>query len=357
MNRSRSWRIAAVAAGLTLVAAACGDSDDDDAEPAETTEAAAPAADGTIVDVATAAGDFDTLVAAVGAAGLAETLSGEGPFTVFAPTDDAFAALPEGLVDALLEDTDTLSQILTYHVVEGEVLAADVVELTEAPSVNGDTIDISVSDDGAVMVDGANVVTTDIAATNGVIHVIDAVILPEGIVLPDHGGDDMEEMDDESMDEEMTDDTEAPAEDEAAAEGDAEVGTLVEVATEAGSFETLLAAATAAGLVETLNGPGPVTVFAPTDDAFAALPEGTVEGLLEDIPALTEILTLHVVAGEVPAADVVTLTEAATVNGEVLPVVVDGDTVMIGTATVVQNDVQASNGIIHIIDSVMLPSI
>ena len=353
MNRSRSWRIAAVAAGLTLVAAACGDSDDDEAEPAETTEAVAPAAEGTVVDVAVAAGDFGTLVAAVEAAGLVETLSGEGPFTVFAPTDDAFAALPEGLVDALLEDTDTLSQILTYHVVAGEVLAADVVGLSEAESVNGDTIDITVSDDSGVMVDGANVVTTDIAASNGVIHVIDAVILPEGIVLPDHGGDDMEEMD-ESMDEEMTDDTEAPAEEEAAPES--EVGTLVEVAQEAGSFETLLAAADAAGLVETLSGPGPFTIFAPTDEAFAALPEGTVEGLLEDPTALTGVLTLHAVAGAVPEADVVGLTEVTTLNGEVLPVTVDGDTVMIGTATVIQTDVEASNGVIHVIDSVLLPS-
>ncbi|MEO1063436.1 MAG: fasciclin domain-containing protein [Actinomycetota bacterium] len=351
MNRSRSWRVGAVALGLTLVAAACGDSDDDEAEPAETTEAAAPAADGTIVDVATEAGSFTTLLAAADAAGLVETLSGEGPLTVFAPTDDAFAALPEGLVEALLEDTDTLAEILTYHVVAGEVLAADVVELSEAESVQGDTIDITVTDEGGVMVDGANVVTPDIAASNGVIHVIDAVILPEGIVLPDHGADDMEEMD-ESMDEEMTDDTEAPAEEEAAPE----VGTLVDVATEAGSFTTLLAAAEAAGLVETLQGPGPFTVFAPTDDAFAALPEGTVEGLLEDIPALTEILTLHVVAAEVPAADVVGLTEATMVSGEVLPVVVDGDTVMIGTATVLQTDIEASNGIIHVIDSVLLPA-
>ncbi|MEM9713958.1 MAG: fasciclin domain-containing protein [Actinomycetota bacterium] len=350
-TRSRSLRVLAAAASLALVAAACGDDDADTEEPT-TEETAAPAADGNIVEVATAAGDFSTLVAAVDAAGLVETLSGEGPFTVFAPTDDAFAALPEGLVEALLEDTETLGAILTYHVVAGEVLAADVVELTEAETVNGESVAITVTDDGGVMVDDANVVQTDIGATNGVIHVIDAVIIPEGVVLPDHGGDDMEEMDEEMSDEEMTD--EEMTDDTEAA--DAGPGTIVDVAAAAGSFETLLAAAEAAGLVDTLTGEGPLTVFAPTDDAFAALPEGTVEGLLEDPETLASILTLHVVAGAVPAADVVGLTEAATVNGEVLPVVVDGDTVMIGTATVVQTDIEASNGIIHVIDSVLLPS-
>ncbi|MEM8904610.1 MAG: fasciclin domain-containing protein [Actinomycetota bacterium] len=350
-TRSRSLRVLAAAASRALGAAAWGDDDADTEEPT-TEETAAPAADGNIVEVATAAGDFSTLVAAVDAAGLVETLSGEGPFTVFAPTDDAFAALPEGLVEALLEDTETLGAILTYHVVAGEVLAADVVELTEAETVNGESVAITVTDDGGVMVDDANVVQTDIGATNGVIHVIDAVIIPEGVVLPDHGGDDMEEMDEEMSDEEMTD--EEMTDDTEAA--DAGPGTIVDVAAAAGSFETLLAAAEAAGLVDTLTGEGPLTVFAPTDDAFAALPEGTVEGLLEDPETLASILTLHVVAGAVPAADVVGLTEAATVNGEVLPVVVDGDTVMIGTATVVQTDIEASNGIIHVIDSVLLPS-
>ncbi|MEM9035460.1 MAG: fasciclin domain-containing protein [Actinomycetota bacterium] len=329
MSRFRNWRIVALILALALVAAACGD-DEDNSEPAVTEPA-------TVVDLAVDAGDFTTLVAAVEAAGLVDTLTGEGPFTVFAPTDDAFAALPEGLVDALLEDTDTLAEILTYHVVAGEVLAADVVELSEATSVQGDTIAISASDDG-VMVDAANVTTTDLLAGNGVVHVIDAVILPDGIVLPEHGGDMGDESMDESMDEEM-----------------AEVGTIVDVAAGAGDFTTLVAAVEAAGLVDTLSGEGPFTVFAPTDEAFAALPEGTVEGLLEDTEALTAILTYHVVAGEVLAADVVTLTEAETVNGAVLPIVVDGDTVMVGDATVVVTDIEASNGVIHVIDTVLIP--
>ena len=146
----------------------------------------APAAEADIVDTAIAAGDFTTLVAAVQAAGLEETLRGEGPFTVFAPTDDAFAALPAGTVDTLLADpTGDLADILTYHVVAGEVLAADVVGLDgqSVETVNGATFTVNVGDDGTVTLTDAagndvTVVATDIMATNGVIHVIDAVLLP-----------------------------------------------------------------------------------------------------------------------------------------------------------------------------------
>lgn len=138
------------------------------------------AAEKDIVDTAVGAGDFTTLVAAVKAAGLVETLKGEGPFTVFAPTDAAFAKLPAGTVESLLkpENKDKLVAILTYHVVPGKVMAADVVKLTEAKTVQGKAATVKV-DGGTVMIDGAKVVKTDIPCTNGVIHVIDAVILPE----------------------------------------------------------------------------------------------------------------------------------------------------------------------------------
>ena len=136
----------------------------------------APAFADTIVDVAVGAGDFTTLVAAVEAAGLVETLSGEGPFTVFAPTDAAFAALPEGTVEALLEDIDTLTAILTYHVVPGAVMSTDLSDGMMAATVNGLEVTIGVGE--TVTVDGATVIAADIEASNGVIHVIDAVILP-----------------------------------------------------------------------------------------------------------------------------------------------------------------------------------
>jgi uncharacterized surface protein with fasciclin (FAS1) repeats len=133
-----------------------------------------------IVDTAVAAGSFKTLAAALEAGGLVETLKGDGPFTVFAPTDEAFAKLPAGTVESLLkpENKAQLVAVLTYHVVPGKVKAADVVKLTSAKTVNGQAVTIKVAD-GAVSVDGAKVTATDIAASNGVIHVIDSVILPK----------------------------------------------------------------------------------------------------------------------------------------------------------------------------------
>jgi uncharacterized surface protein with fasciclin (FAS1) repeats len=315
MKRARFTIIAALA--LALVAAACST---DDAETTTTT--AAPAAEQNIVEVASAAGSFTTLLAAAEAAGLVDTLTGEGPFTVFAPTDDAFAALPEGTVEGLLEDPEALAEILLYHVVSGEVLAETVVTLDSATTVQGSDVTIEVVDGGVVLNGSVNVITTDVAASNGVIHVIDAVLLPAA-----------------DMDEDM----------EAS-------NTIVDVAAAAGSFSTLLAAAEAAGLVDTLMGEGPFTVFAPTDDAFAALPEGTVEGLLEDPEALAEILLYHVVSGEVLAETVVTLDSATTVQGSDVTIeVVDGGVVLNGSVNVITTDVAASNGVIHVIDAVLLP--
>jgi uncharacterized surface protein with fasciclin (FAS1) repeats len=136
----------------------------------------------TIVDIAASNPDFSTLVTAVTAAGLVDTLNSEGPFTVFAPTNEAFAALPEGQLDALLANKEQLAAVLTYHVVAGKVMAADVVDLTSATSVQGEPITITATADG-VRVNDANVTATDIEASNGVIHVIDKVILPPSMTM------------------------------------------------------------------------------------------------------------------------------------------------------------------------------
>lgn len=163
----------AIVAALTL--SACGN--DSETASETTTETTAP---GTIVDVAVGAGNFTTLVAAVTAADLVETLSGEGPFTVFAPTDEAFAALPAGVLDALLlpENKATLAKILTYHVVSGMVMAADVTD-SDVATVEGQTVKLSTM--GGVMVNNATVISADVMASNGVIHAIDAVILPPDV--------------------------------------------------------------------------------------------------------------------------------------------------------------------------------
>ena len=359
-------RVVAKAGGVALIgllaalAVAC--SDDEQPQPQQQVQQAAaeqPAEDtqaqdqaqqqaqqqaqaetpGTIVDIAVADGRFETLVAAVQAADLVETLQGDGPFTVFAPTDDAFAALPEGTVAALLQDIPALTNILLYHVVAGDVRAADVVSLESAVTVQGESVSISVEGD-SVRINGALVVIADIVASNGVVHVIDAVLLP-----PEPSAQAIQ-SEQEGQSEQAQQAQQAQAD---------QPGTIVDIAVADGRFETLVAAVQAAGLVETLQGEGPFTVFAPTDEAFAALPEGTVAALLEDIPALTSILLYHVVAGDVRAADVVALDSAVTVQGESVSITVEGDSVRLNDSLVVIADIVASNGVIHVIDAVLLP--
>lgn len=271
-----------------------------------------------IVETAVAAGSFKTLVAAVQAAGLVDTLSGKGPFTVFAPTDEAFSKLPAGTVESLLkpENKDMLVSILTYHVVPGKVTAKDVKTM-KAKTVNGQEVSLKVTAAG-VTIDSAKVIKTDIMTSNGVIHVIDSVILPK------------------------------PAE--------KKTPNIVETAVAAGSFKTLVAAVKAAGLVETLSGKGPFTVFAPTDEAFAKLPAGTVESLLkpENKDKLIAILTYHVVPGKVTSKQVKTM-KAKTVNGQEVSLKVSDWGVTVDAAKVVKVDIMTSNGVIHVIDSVILP--
>ncbi len=293
--------------------------------PANQAAAEMPMADKDIVDTAIANGSFNTLVAAVQAAGLVDTLKGEGPFTVFAPTDDAFAKLPAGTLDELLANPEELKNILLYHVVPGKVMAADVVTLdgkSADTALEGKQIDIAIDGDKVMLNDSANVIATDVAATNGVIHVIDSVILP-------------------------------PA-DEAMAEMD-----IVDTAVADGRFTTLVAALQAANLVDTLKGEGPFTVFAPTDEAFAKLPAGTVEALLKDIPQLTNILLYHVVPGKVMAADVVGLdgkSAETALEGSQIAVKMDGDKVILNdNVMVIITDMQTTNGVIHVIDAVLLP--
>ena len=303
----------------------------------------APAAD--IVDTAVAAGDFNTLVAAVQAAGLVEALKGEGPFTVFAPTDAAFAKLPAGTVEALLADPEgALKQILLYHVVAGKVMAGDLSDGLVATTLQGEEVTFDLS--SGAKVNDANIVTADIETSNGVIHVIDSVILPPSLAAAP------------AADASASAEAEATAEatPEAAMSEEAPAADIVDTAVAAGDFSTLVAAVQAAGLVDALKGEGPFTVFAPTDAAFAKLPAGTVDALLADPSGdLTQILLYHVVPGQVMAADVTDGLEAATLQGQPVKFSVQDGKVMINDANVVATDVTASNGVIHVIDSVILP--
>jgi len=297
----------AVLGGALLFTIGCGDDDDGGAKKTQT-----------ITEIVVANADFDTLEAAVVAADLAGTLSGAGPFTVFAPTDAAFAKLPAGALDALLADKAALTDVLTYHVISGRVDAAAVVGLSEATALNGDKIAIAVVDGGVVLNGTVKVTMTDIAASNGLIHVIDAVLMPP--------------------------------------EPQPTLKTITEIVVASDDFDTLEAAVVAADLAGTLSGAGPFTVFAPTDAAFAKLPAGALDALLADKTALTDVLTYHVVAGRVDAATVVTLSEATALNGDKITIeVVDGGVVLNGSVKVTMTDIEASNGLIHVVDAVLLP--
>ena len=343
---------------LAVFAAACGGDDAEEttttaaAETTTTTEAAMEE-DTSVLDLAIEAGQFSTLIAAIDAAGLSETLEGEGPFTVLAPTDaafeEAFAAL--GITaEELLADTDTLTQILTYHVLPVAADSQLVASLDGqgAPTVNGEEVMISVVD-GQVMVDEATVVSADLAADNGIVHVINGVLLPTAVASA---------LGVAAAEESTTTTTAAPEEPTIAA-------IVADLASaDPAEFSVLLAALETAGLVDALNNPSDeLTVFAPTDEAFGSLLEAlgvTAEELLarED---LADILLYHVAPGVFDATTVVgaapiegleTLNSSATLNIDV----VDGSVVINGESTVIQPDVFASNGVIHVIDTVLIPA-
>merc|ERR1712070_1020017 len=214
--------------------------------------------------------DFSTLVAAVVAADLADTLSSAGPFTVFAPLNDAFAELGDEKINELLANPNELSSILTYHVVLGEALSSGLSDGQQIETVNGGAVTVGVTVDGAVMVDGANVVTADVKCSNGVIHVIDKVLIPEAATTP----------------ETETSTTALPG------------LNIVETAQSIDDFSTLVAAVVAAALADTLSSAGPFTVFAPLNDAFAELGDEKINELLANPNELSSILTYHVVLGE-----------------------------------------------------------
>jgi uncharacterized surface protein with fasciclin (FAS1) repeats len=280
-----------------------------------TASAEARASNVDIVQTAVAAGQFTTLASLLQKAGLVDTLATGGPFTVFAPTDAAFAKVPKATLDALAADPAKLKAVLLYHVVPGRVAAVDVVKLTSAKTAEGRSLAIKVVN-GSVFVDGAQVTTPDVEATNGVIHVIDSVLIPQEATAPK---------------------------------------TIIQTAVAAGSFKTLASLLKKAGLVGTLQGKGPFTVFAPTDAAFAKLPKATLAALGKDRAKLRSVLLYHVVKGNVPAAKVVTLRSAKTLNGKAVSIRVNGGKVSVGGARVTTADVTASNGVIHVVNKVLIP--
>jgi len=265
-----------------------------------------------IVDIASANATTSTLVTALEAAGLVAALRGDGPFTVFAPVNTAFSALGSDVVAALLQsaNAELLSRILTFHVVAGERLAASLSNGQTLTTLAGATLSVAVSG-GNVTINGARVTTADIEATNGVIHLIDAVLVP-------------------------------PVD-------------IVERAVLTSQTQTLVAAVAAGGLVSTLKGSGPFTVFAPVNAAFAALGTDKLEVLLN--PAnralLQKILTYHVVPGNVRATDLVNGARVTTVEGTQVTIDLSGATPRVNGANIIATDIVTENGIIHLIDGVL----
>jgi uncharacterized surface protein with fasciclin (FAS1) repeats len=264
-----------------------------------------------IVDTAASAGQFNTLVAAVKAAGLVDTLKGAGPFTVFAPTDAAFAKLGTATINGLLANPVQLKSILLYHVAGGKLYSNNVAASPFIPMLSGGEALVSVRNNQGYL-NNARFVSTDILASNGIIHVIDAVLLP-------------------------------PSKD------------IVDTAVSAGQFNTLVTAVKAAGLVDALKGPGPYTVFAPTDAAFAKLGAATLNSLLANPDQLKSILLYHVVPGKVYSFQVPFGGSAATLNGAPVQFTLKNGQPYVNNARIVTTDIQTTNGVIHVIDTVILP--
>lgn len=301
---------------------------DDDDRKQEVVIADEPVTTTTIVDAAVAAGDFTTLVAALQATGLDTTLADTSQkFTVFAPTDDAFALLGQETIDALLADTDTLSNILTYHVIAQEINAEAAIASagSTVTMVNGDYIGLSLNE-GSLLVNTATVTATDIQTDNGIIHVIDAVLLPPAQMMTP-------------------------------------TANIVETAVAAGNFTTLVTALQATGLDAVLaDESSEFTVFAPTDAAFALIGEETINTLLNNTDVLSAILLQHVISGS--AVDAVTAyslsgNEVETASMAMLPLAINSMTDMLtfGGANIEVKDIYTTNGIIHVIDAVIVADV
>ena len=318
-----------LAVSLLAILAACSESGDgvlykDDLPTVAAPEAPAPApGPGNIVEVASEAGSFSTLITAVEAAGLVDALSdGSASLTVFAPTDEAFAALPEGTLDALLADPDALASVLTYHVLGSAVDVSSALDLapTTVETLNGAKVAVTTRNDQNLYVNFSKVVDYDIEASNGVIHVIDSVLLPPDLT---------------------------PS-----------ALTIAEIASADENFSTLVAALTAANLVGAVSDPdAALTVFAPTNAAFDALGEGAVPFLLENLELLEQVLLYHVFGAEVSSIDAIAAagSEITMLNGENASVSLaeDGQGLMINGSNIVITDIVAANGIIHVIDAVL----
>ncbi len=269
----------------------------------------------TVVDIIVNSPDHNTLEAAVTAAGLVPTLQGPGPFTVFAPTDEAFDALPPGTLAALLADIPALTNILLYHVVGANALSSDLSSGLSIETLQGENVNVVILN-GTVYINNAKVTVADVVADNGVVHVIDAVLLPPAS-LP---------------------------------------STVLDIISNSPVHQDLDFALSAAGLDDDLQGAGPFTVFAPTDAAFEALPEGLVEELFSNPQELSKILLYHAVGAKAMSSSLSNGQKIKTLFGKNVTVTINADGIFINNAKVTVADLEAENGVVHVIDAVLVPS-
>ncbi len=278
-----------------------------------------------IVQLAQSNSDLSTLVTALNAANLTSVISGTGPFTVFAPSNEAFAKLAPGELDLLIANPTVLAEVLKYHVVSGKVMSGDLKTETIQTLLTGKTIGVSVSGMGVKLNGSSNVTTPNVEATNGVVHIIDEVLLPPGFVMPKKS--------------------------------------IVAIASETPSLSILVQALTKfPDLVTALSGSGSYTVFAPTNDAFVALLGVIGQTSLDDIPesVIERLLKYHVIAGaSLMSTDLTDGQMAATLLGadDKITVGISGTAVKINQANVTTANIEASNGVVHIVDAVLVPSL
>ncbi len=375
-RRRRAVLGLAAVASFSLIAAACGS----DSNSAATTQPPASAPDTTMAPETTemmsedapfgpacgavpadGAGSFagmaqdpaataasnnpllSTLVTAVTEAGLVDTLNGDGPFTIFAPTNDAFAKIPKDQLDAILADKEMLTKILTYHVVAGtQYDAAGLGSAGELESVEGEKITFGA--DGT-MANDANVLCSNVMTANATVHIIDTVLLPPSLSDPMMG-----------MLEPTGPGCVAVPDDGAGSFAGMAQDPAATAASNNPLLSTLVSAVVKAGLVDTLNGEGPFTIFAPVNDAFAAIPADQLEAILADNEQLTQILTYHVIAGEkMSSADLIAAGKATTVNGAELTFGGDMGALTVNGAKTLCMDVPTANATVHIIDTVLVP--
>lgn len=301
---------------------------------------------------------LSTLVSAVGEAGLGDTLNGEGPFTIFAPTNEAFEAIPTETMDMVMGDKDLLTQILTYHVVPGQSLGAEELGSEgTVETVEGSTLELGA--DGTT-VNGVDVICSDVPTANATVHIVDEVLLPPAVQEMLAGGSAVQPDDEEAMALEPS----GPACSTIPAGGAGSFSGMAQdpAATAASNnpaLSTLVTAVSEAGLVDTLNGEGPFTIFAPTNDAFAAVPSDQMRAVMADKEQLTGVLTYHVVIGErLSSEQLIERGMIETAQGGQLMVEegADGGLQINGSATSVCMDVPTANATVHLIDSVLLPS-